>query len=101
MSSSRAAYPRPLTVAVGLVELPDERLRVALVGVASVAESGAVFDRQDAVAAEARLDGGEHALKIAEILDARRDEQLFARELGVSALDALAGDGRAARESRR
>ena len=52
----------------------------------------AVFDGQDAVAAQAALDGAENALKGFAIHDRGIADDLFAGQLGIGAFHALAGD---------
>ena len=59
-----------------------------------------VVDRQHTVAAESACDGVEHALKRAEMQDARDGEQLLGSQLRVSALRALAGDRAGDRQGR-
>ena len=61
----------------------------------------AVFQRQNAVLAQALLDGGENLVKCRAEEHARMLEQLVAGLLRIRALNALAGDGRRGREQLR
>ena len=58
----------------------------------------AVFQRNDAVLAKTLLDCREDRLKVREIQNVRRLEELFAGNLRVCALHTLAGDHRFGRE---
>ena len=60
-----------------------------------------VFQRNDAVLAEALLNGGKNSVKGGEIEHVRRAEQLFTRLLRVRALHALTGDDGLRREELR
>ena len=61
----------------------------------------AVFHRDDTVAAQALLNGGEHRIKRRTVRHVRQCEQPVARELRVRALHALTGDGGVLRKQRR
>ena len=58
----------------------------------------AVFKRNNAVLAKTLFDRREDGLKVREIQDVRSLKQLFTGQLGICALDALAGDHRLGRE---
>ena len=58
----------------------------------------AVFQRNNAVLAKTLFDRREDGLKVREIQNVRCLEELFTGQLGICALDALAGDHRLGRE---
>ena len=62
---------------------------------------GAVFHRDDAIAAEPLFDGGEDRVKAGKIKGAGAQEELFAGDAGIGTLHALAGHHRRLRKKLR